>query len=131
MKLFYKLFKFFKASSVGLFNEVKTSIFNSFIKNTKPKEAIPVRLVTEDGEKFYRAGNVFVSGGSDSAILAELKKLVGFEIPAYDYIALTYVLSGNGQGEIETVTYKKDGATVAVLTLGYNPENEIATITRT
>jgi len=128
---FEKLFKFFKDSSAHIFDQVKTSIFNSFIKNTKPKEAIPVRLVTEDGEKFYRAGNVYVSGGSDSAILAELKKLVGFEIPAYDYIALTYISSGNGQGEIETVTYKKGGATVAVLTLTYNPENEVATITRT
>lgn len=128
---FDKLFKFFKDSSSRLFNQVKTSIFNSFIKNTKPKEAIPVRLVTEDGEKFYRAGNVYVAGGSDSAILSELRKLVGFEIPAYDYIALTYVSSGNGQGEIETVTYKKAGATVAVLTLTYNPENEIAAITRT
>ncbi len=60
---FDKLFKLFKDSSAGLFNQVKTSIFNSFVKNTKPKEAIPVRLVTEDGEKFYRAGNVFVGGG--------------------------------------------------------------------
>ena len=130
---FEKLFKFSKDSNTGFFKQVKTSLFNSFIKNVKPKEAIPVRLVTEDREKFYRAGNVFVGGGSDSAILAELRKLVGFEIPAYDYIALTYVPSGNGQGEIETVTYKKGGAsgtTVAVLTLTYNSENEIATITK-
>lgn len=62
---FDKCFKFFKDSSSGLFNQVKTSIFNSFVKNTKPKEAIPVRLVTEDGEKFYRAGNVYVGGGTD------------------------------------------------------------------
>src|SRR3989338_1775061 len=130
---FEKLFKFSKDSSTGFFKQVKTSLFNSFIKNVKPKEAIPVRLVTEDGEKFYRAGNVYVGGGSDSAILTELRKLIGFEIPAYDYIALTYVSSGNGQGEIETVTYKKGGAsgtTVAVLTLTYNSENEIATITK-
>ena len=130
---FDKLFKFSKDSSVRFFNQVKTSIFNSFIKNVKPKEAIPVRLVTEDGEKFYRAGNVYVGGGSDGAILTELRKLIGFEIPAYDYIALTYVSSGNGQGEIETVTYKKggvSGTTVAVLTLTYNSENEIATITK-
>lgn len=131
---FDKLFKFSKDSSVGFFKQVKANIFNSFIKNVKPKEAIPVRLVTEDGEKFYRAGNVYVGGGSDGAILAELRKLIGFEIPAYDYIALTYVSSGNGQGEIETVTYKTGGAsgtTVAVLTLTYNSEDEIATITRT
>jgi hypothetical protein len=131
---FEKLFKFSKDSSTGFFKQVKTSLFNSFIKNVKPKEAIPVRLVTEDGEKFYRAGNVYVGGGSDGAILTELRKLIGFEIPAYDYIALTYVSSGNGQGEIETVTYKKGGAggtTVAALTLTYNSEDEIATITRT
>ncbi|MDD5108306.1 MAG: hypothetical protein PHC29_02170 [Candidatus Omnitrophica bacterium] len=130
---FGKLFNFFKDSSEEFWKQLKAIIFNSFVKNTKPKEAIPVRLVTEDGEKFYRAGNVYVGGGSDGAILAELRKLIGFEIPAFDYIALTYVSSGNGQGEIETVTYKKGGVSgtaVAVLTLAYNPGNEIATITR-
>lgn len=128
---FGKLFKFAKDSNESIFNKVKAIIFKSFIKNVKPKEAIPVRLVTEDGEKFYRAGNVYVGGGSDSAIISELRKLVGFEIPAYNYIALTYVASGNGQGEIETVTYKKGSAVVAVLTLTYNSDDEIETITRT
>ena len=131
---FGKLFKLAKDSNESIFKQVKTTIFKSFIRNIKPKEAIPVRLVTEDGEKFYRAGNVYVGGGSDGAILTELRKLIGFEIPAYDYIALTYVSSGDGQGEIETVTYKKGGAsgtTVAVLTLAYNSDDEIATITRT
>lgn len=130
---FGKLFKFAKDSNESIFKQVKTTIFNGIIKNIKPKEAIPVRLVTEDGERFYRAGNVYVGGGSDGAVLVELRKIIGFEIPAYDYIALTYVSSGNGQGEIETVTYKKGGAggaTVAVLTLAYNPDNEIATITK-
>lgn len=64
---FDKLFKFSKESSAGFFNQIKAGIFNSFIKNAKPKEAIPVRLVTEDGEKFYRAGNVFVGGGGAGA----------------------------------------------------------------
>lgn len=131
---FEKLFKFSRDSSAGFFKQVKTTIFNGIIKNIKPKEAIPVRLVTEDGERFYRAGNVYVGGGSDRAVLTELRKLIGFEIPAHDYIALTYVSSGDGQGEIETVTYKKggaSGATVAVLALAYNPDDEIATITRT
>ena len=131
---FRKLFKLAKDSNESIFKQVKTTIFNGIIKNIKPKEAIPVRLVTEDGEKFYRAGNVYVGGGSDRAVLTELRKLIGFEIPAYDYIALTYVSSGDGQGEIETATYKKggaSGATVAVLTLTYNPDDEIATITRT
>ena len=60
--------------------------------------------------------------------------LVGFEIPAYNYIALTYVAAGNGAGEIETVTYKTGGSggtVVATLTLTYNASDEIATVTKT
>jgi hypothetical protein len=63
-----------------------------------------------------------------------LSKLVGFEIPAYDYIALTYVAEGNGVGEIETVVYKSGGSggdTVATLTLVYNASNKISNITKT
>ena len=65
---------------------------------------------------------------------AQLDKLIGFEIPAYDYIALTYVAAGNGVGEIETVVYKTGGSggtTVATLTLAYNAANEISSITKT
>lgn len=61
---FQKLSTLFKQSSAGFFTQAKTAIFKIFVKNAKPQEAIPVRLVTEDGEKFYRAGNVFVGGGS-------------------------------------------------------------------
>lgn len=52
----------------------------------------------------------------------------------YDYVALTYVAAGNGEGEIETATYKLGGAggtTVATVTLTYNADNEIATVTKT
>lgn len=58
---------------------------------------------------------------------------IGFEIPVHDYLALTYVAAGNGAGEIETVTYKTGGAggsTLAVLTLAYNSDDEISTITK-
>jgi len=51
----------------------------------------------------------------------------------YDYIALTYVSAGNGAGEVETITYKTGGAggdTVATLTIAYNADDEISTITR-
>ncbi len=125
---FKKLCALLKDTGAQFLKQAKTVITNCVIKNTKPKEAIPVRLVTEDGEKFYRAGNVYVSGGSDSAVIAEVRKLVGFEIPPYDFISLTYVASGNGTGEIETVTYKKGGAAVARLTLTYNAQNEIDTV---
>ena len=59
---------------------------------------------------------------------------IGFEIPAHDYIALTYVAAGNGAGEVETVTYKTDGAsgtTVATLTLAYNVGNDVSSVTKT
>jgi len=59
--------------------------------------------------------------------------ILGWEIPAYDYIALTYVASGNGVGEIETITYKTGGSggtTVATLTLAYNADNKISSITK-
>lgn len=125
---FKKLCALLKDSGAEFVKQAKTVITNCVIKNTKPKEAIPVRLVTEDGEKFYRAGNVYVSGGNDSAVIAEVRKLVGFEIPAHDHIALTYVAFGNGAGEIETVTYRKAGTAVARLTLTYNAQNEIETI---
>ncbi len=68
------------------------------------------------------------------ALESTLKKLVSFDIGEFDYIALTYVATGNGAGEIETVTYKTGGAggtTVAILTLVYNASNEISTITKT
>lgn len=48
----------------------------------------------------------------------------------YDAIALTYVASGNGTGEIQTVTYSKDGSDIATLTLTYDVSNRLSTVTR-
>jgi hypothetical protein len=56
-------------------------------------------------------------------------------VPAeYDYYAITYVAAGNGAGEIETITYKNGGSagtTIATLTLAYNADNKISSVTRT
>lgn len=63
-----------------------------------------------------------------------LAKMIGFEIGAYDYIALTYVSAGNGAGEIETVVYKTGGSAgtiTATLTLAYDANNNITSITKT
>ncbi|MCP5375184.1 MAG: hypothetical protein H6743_03710 [Rickettsiaceae bacterium] len=60
--------------------------------------------------------------------------LPGFDIPDHDYIALTYVTSGNGIGEIETAVYKTGGASgtiVATLTLAYNVDNKLVSVTKT
>jgi len=48
----------------------------------------------------------------------------------YDEIDLTYVPSGNGVGEIQTVTYKLAGDTIALLTLSYNSDNKLSSVVR-
>lgn len=52
---------------------------------------------------------------------------------AFDYISLTYVGAGNGQGEIASAVYKTGGSggtTVATVTLTYNVNNKISSVTR-
>lgn len=57
--------------------------------------------------------------------------LAGSLVPEnYDSVALTYVAAGNGAGKIETVTYKLDGDTIATLTLAYNGDDKLSTVTR-
>lgn len=83
--------------------------------------------VTDKDAGINATGELIVT---DSAI----DNLVGFEIPAYDYIVLTYVAAGNGAGEIETVVYKtggSGGSIVATLTLAYDANDEISSITKT
>lgn len=48
----------------------------------------------------------------------------------YDSLELTYVASGNGEGEIETVVYKDGGSVVATLTLGYDAQDRLNSIVR-
>ncbi len=49
----------------------------------------------------------------------------------FDDIVLTYVTSGNGVGEVETVTYSYLGSQVAVLTLEYDGTNNLIHVSRT
>lgn len=62
-------------------------------------------------------------------------RLAGNLVPeAFDYLALTYVTVGNGIGEIETVVYKTGGSggtTVATLTLAYDANDKLSSVTRT
>lgn len=58
----------------------------------------------------------------------------GFVPAAFDYVALTYVPSGNGVGQVQTATYKTGGAggtTVATLTLAYDSSNNLTSVTKT
>lgn len=54
----------------------------------------------------------------------------GFSIPDYDNILMTYVASGNGQGEVETVVYKLGTTAVATLTHAYDASNNLSTVTK-
>ena len=58
-------------------------------------------------------------------------KLASGLVPeVYDNIAITYVTAGNGIGEIETVVYKLIAATIATLTLTYDVNDKLSTVTR-
>ena len=62
-----------------------------------------------------------------------VQDIAGLYIPQHDYVSLTYVASGNGAGEIETITFKQggaSGATVAVMTLAYDANNKLSTVTK-
>jgi len=58
-------------------------------------------------------------------------EILGSLVPTtYDSIYLTYVTVGNGIGEIETATYKNGGVTVAVLTLTYDSNDNLSSVTK-
>jgi hypothetical protein len=55
----------------------------------------------------------------------DLAKLVGFEIPPYDMIELGYT-----SGNLTSVIYKKGNSTVATLTLNYDVNGNLISITK-
>ena len=57
----------------------------------------------------------------------------GLVTEPFDYLTFTYVTSGNGIGEIQTITYKSGGASgtlVAILTLTYDVNNKLSSVTK-
>lgn len=69
------------------------------------------------------------TGGNLDDIKNNLDSLVSFEIPEHDQITLTYVNGGNGNGEIETITYKLSSVTVQTKTIAYDSDNRIIDVT--
>lgn len=67
----------------------------------------------------------------DGELAQKVSVVTGNLVPEkYDSIELTYVTSGNGIGEIETVVYKNGGLTVATLTLTYNPDDKLSSVSK-
>jgi len=64
-----------------------------------------------------------------------VEQVTGVLVPEpYDYLALTYVASGNGAGQIYQVKYYlggSGGTLEATLTLGYDSNNNLITVART
>lgn len=74
--------------------------------------------------------------GDVQNILAEVtavnSRVAGSLTPVeHDELVITYVLAGNGQGEISTVTYKLATVTVAVLTMSYDANDRLVGVVRT
>jgi len=88
-------------------------------------------LTTLNGVDFATEGTL----GSVAAATANMaQKLAASLVPEpFDYQSISYVLAGNGAGEISTVVYKIGGAggtTVATVTLTYDANNRVSTVTR-
>jgi hypothetical protein len=104
----------------------------------KEPQNIPIErgrvLVEVDRTGGSGSGIIDTSGNPVNVATEEtLQNLLGFGIPPYDYISLTYVSAGNGAGEIETATFKNGGSggtTVSTLTLAYNAAGEISSVTK-
>lgn len=79
----------------------------------------------EDGQALAITG----AGTSGSPIPVEQVNTLITE--PYDNIALTYIASGDGAGQIQTATYSFQGDTVGVLTLTYNSDNNLINVAKT
>jgi hypothetical protein len=134
---------------------IKSTDFN-FDKFKKKQNAIAVKLVTEDGRNFYNAGGSGGSGSgtiditslakeskqddiitaignsatdvSSLATETTLKKIAGLEIPAHDYISISY--TGTNLTGVVYKTGGVGGTTVATLTLGYDGSNNLTSVTK-
>jgi len=85
------------------------------------------RMSQLDADQVVRSTVKEAADGSLSQKIVSVDSLIS---DPYDNLVLTYVVAGNGTGEIETVTYRQGVATVATLTLTYDTSNRILTVTR-
>lgn len=81
-----------------------------------------------DADQVIRKSAVNLSNGSTG----QQVMVIGGSLVTEEYneIDLTYVASGPGTGEIQTVIYKKNGTTIATLTLTYDGSNRLSTVIR-
>lgn len=67
----------------------------------------------------------------DSTESIKVKSVGGSLVPdVYDTIAITYISSGNGLGEVSTATYSLSGNVIATLTLSYDVSNRLINVVK-
>jgi hypothetical protein len=104
---------------------------------TAANQLTEIALLTSIDNKEPTLGQKPMSGSEPVVIASDqstvpVADLTGKLVPEiYDEIDLTYVVSGNGIGQIQTAVYKSLTLTVATLTLTYDIDNRISTIVRT
>jgi hypothetical protein len=65
----------------------------------------------------------------EASLAALLAKSPSSPVPqVYDNLEITYVTTGNGVGEIETVLYKVGVSTVRTATLSYDGNNKLSNV---
>lgn len=88
--------------------------------------------VSEEGSKTLLDVNIASGDATQTTELQEINnKLLGNVVPSdWDDINITYVTSGNGTGEIETVTYSLEGSPIVTLSLSYDSGNRLIGVSR-
>jgi hypothetical protein len=79
----------------------------------------------------YDPGQVIEASFDPLYEAIDVRNIGGSLVPdLYDEIDLTYVVSGNGVGQIATATYKLQTLNIATLTLTYDSSNRISKVVR-
>lgn len=76
------------------------------------------------------SGGVQAQGLGSTTVEIDLLEAIASPLPfKFDNYDITYVASGNGEGQIETITYKEGVVTVGTLTASYDSLNRISNVT--
>jgi hypothetical protein len=90
----------------------------------------PVSVDNSGNVNVNTVSSTLPPGAATSANQAtELTRLAGSLVPtAYNEVDLTYIVAGNGTGQVGTAVYKLASSTVKTLTLTYDASNRLSSV---
>ena len=91
----------------------------------------PSQVIKDGYDEAAQSHRVEITGNAPGGTPFKVEVLGSLVPQPYDEIVLTYIPSGNGAGQIGTVTYKLATVFVALLTLTYDGSNRLIDVTRT